>query len=976
MRRPLQFGLVLGVTWLLGTTVLAQDLDRNLYRTIDGTYNNLQNPEWGSAFENLLLITNQMGYSDGISAPGGINRPNPREISNEIFAQDFMIHDPLKLSDFTWVFGQFIDHDIGLTPDGQEDASIAVPAGDSYFDPRETGSATIAMHRNVFDQSTGTSTDNPRRHPNEITAYIDGSGVYGSDNERAAWLRSFVDGKLKVSSGNMLPFNTVTGEFQDEVDREAPEMDNPVGLIRKQFVAGDVRANENPVLLSFHTLFVREHNLVCDELKAEHPDWGDEELYLHARKIVIGKLQSIVYNEWLPAMGVELPPYSGYDSRAHAQLFNAFTAAAFRVGHTLLNANLQRVMNDGSVHPEGPLPLRRAFFNPLAVMEDGGIDPFIKGMAVQVQQSFDQRVVNDVRNFLFGPPGSPGLDLASININRGRERGLSDFNSIRVALGLEPYQLFREINSDQRVSGRLLGLYRDVEEIDPWVGMLAEDKASDGDLFGETIKQFMIVQFGLLRDGDRFFYENDPVLSQSEKELIRNTTMHDIIMRNTDIKLMQSNVFEAMPHNEICDNMVVDLSGRIWTEEGNPVSDVVIDLLLSNGTMQSVSSEEGNFELSSIPGCFAKKMTATKGKKDYQNGVTTFDMVLVQKHILRRSPLTSPYKILAADVDLSGSITTLDLIKMRRVILSVATDFGGAPAWRFIPADHVFSDPTDPFTDNVTSELEFDLLSKDSERNYIAIKLGDLNGSALTTPAAQQAETRSFAGGLTLLADDQSFTQGNEIAVTLTPEQAAVWTGWQFGLTYNPQVLEYLRAESSQLADWSDSNVGVVADEGRLLFSWHDPSTRGVTMTAEEPVVTLFFKARQSGSLSAYMNFQAANLQPESYRPDDEPKPLQVLFSGEQAPMTGTFRVEQNEPNPFAQNTTIRYFIPEAGQVTLTVSDAQGRIVLQQQQTVSPGEHQFQLEPGTTMEAAGIYQYQVQIGEQSVTRQMIRVTKE
>ncbi len=976
MRRPLRFGLVLGVSCLLGTNLFAQELDRNLYRTIDGTYNNLQNPEWGSAFENLLLITNQMGYSDGISAPGGINRPNPRDISNEIFAQDFMIHDPLQLSDFTWVFGQFIDHDIGLTPDGQEDASIAVPMGDSYFDPRETGNATIAMHRNVFDPSTGNSTENPRRHPNEITAYIDGSGVYGSDDERAAWLRSFVDGKLKVSSGNMLPFNTVTGEFQDEVDREAPAMDNPVGLIRKQFVAGDVRANENPLLLSFHTLFVREHNLVCDELKAEHPDWGDEELYQHARKIVSGKLQAIVYNEWLPAMGIDMPAYSGYDSRAHAQLFNAFSAAAFRVGHTLLNANLQRVMNDGTVHPEGALPLRRAFFNPLVVMEDGGIDPFIKGMGVQVQQSFDQRVVNDVRNFLFGPPGSPGLDLASININRGRERGLPDFNTIRVALGLEPYQLFREINSDQRVSGRLLGLYRDVEDLDPWVGMLAEDKASEGDLFGETIKQFMIVQFELLRDGDRFFYENDPVLSESEKELIRKTTMHDIIMRNTDIKLMQSNVFEAMPHNSICDNMVVDLSGRIWTEEGSPVSDVVIDLLLSDGSMQSVTSTEGNFELSGIPGCFAKKMTATKRKKDYQNGVTTFDMVLVQKHILRRSPLTSPYKLLAADVDLSGSITTLDLIKMRRVILSVATDFGGAPAWRFIPADHVFSDPADPFADDVTSELEFDLLSKDTERNFIAIKLGDLNGSALTVPSAQQAETRSLAGGLTLLTDDQSFSQGDEVAVTLSPEQANVWTGWQFGLTYNPQVLEFVRAESDQLEDWGEANVGVVADEGRLLFSWHDPSTRGVSVSSDEPMVTMHFKARQSGNLSAYMNFQAANLQPESYQPEDNPKPMQVLFSGEQAVTAGTFRVEQNQPNPFVEVTTIRYTVPEAGQVTLTVSDAQGRVLLRKQQNVTPGEHQFQLDAETVLEPTGIYQYQLQIGEYSVTRQMIRVSKE
>jgi len=975
MRRPLRIGLVLSVSFLLGNTVLAQDLDRNLYRTFDGTYNNLQNPEWGSTFENLLLITNQMGYSDGISAPGGINRPNPRDISNDVFAQDFMIHDPLNLSDFTWVFGQFIDHDIGLTPDGQEDASIAVPAGDSYFDPRETGTATIAMHRNVFDQSSGTGTNNPRRHPNVITAYIDGSAVYGSDEERADWLRTFEDGKLKVSEGNLLPFNTVTGEFYDEVDPEAPEMDNPVGLIRKQFVAGDVRANENPLLLSFHTVFVREHNLVCDELKAEHPDWGDEELYQHARKIVGGKIQSIVYNEWLPTIGVDIPEYDGYDSRVHGQLFNSFTAAAYRMGHTLLNANLQRVMNDGSEHPEGALPLRRAFFNPLVVMEEGGIDPLFKGMGVQIQQSFDQHVVNDVRNFLFGPPGSPGLDLASININRGRERGVADFNSIRVALGLEPYELFRDINSDQRVSGRLLGLYRDVDDVDSWVAMLAEDRV-DGSLFGETVKTFMELQFRMLRDGDRFFFENDPVLSDSEKKKIRQTTMHDVLMRNTDIKLMQSNVFEAMPHNVICDNMIVDLSGRIWTEEGNPVSDVVIDLLLSDGSMQSVTSAEGNFQLASVPGCFAKKMTATKSKKDFQNGVTTFDMVLVQKHILRRSPLTSPYKILAADVDLSGSITTLDLIKMRRVILSVATDFGGAPAWRFVPADHVFSDPTDPFADEVTSELEFDLLSKDTERNYIAIKLGDLNGSALTTPSAQQADTRTLAGGLTLLVDDQTFTQGSELAVTLTPEQADVWTGWQFGLTYNPQVLEYVRSESTQLEDWAESNVGVVADEGRLLFSWHDPSTRGVSTSSDEPVVTLYFKARQSGDLRAYMNFQAANMQPESYRPETSPTPMQVLFSGDEASVAGAFRVDQNQPNPFAETTTIRYFVPQAGQVTLTVSDAQGRIVLQRQQTVDQGEHQFELESDNELAATGIYQYQVQIGEQSVTRQMIRVNKE
>lgn len=957
---------------LLCSTGYGQELDRNLYRTIDGTYNNLQNPQWGAANENLRLLRQQMGYADGIAAPGGTDRPNPREISNRIFSQEGLLNDPMQLSDFTWVFGQFIDHDLSLTPDGPDEANIQVPRGDAIFDPGNTGAATIAMHRNVFDEATGTSVDNPRRHPNVITAYLDGSAVYGSNEEMAEWIRSHVDGKMKVSAGNLLPFNTLNGEYDGEIDPDAPHMENPVGLSRKQFVAGDVRANENPLLLAFHTLFVREHNRVCDELKEEHPDWGDEELYQHARKIVGGIIQAIVYNEWLPTMGVSLPPYEGYDPDVHAQLFNTFTAAAFRMGHTLLNGNLQRIMNDGSEHPEGALQLRRAFFNPFVVMEDGGLDPFLKGMGEQVQQSFDNHVVDDVRNFLFGPPGSPGLDLAAININRGRERGLLDFNTVREALGLPRYQLFQQINSNQVVASRMLFLYQDIKKIDPWVGMLAEEK-EDGELFGETVKRFMEVQFRILRDGDRFFFENDPVLSEEEKAEIRQTTMHDVIMRNTGIKLMQSNVFEAMQHEQICDRMEIKLSGRIQTEEGEPVSDVVIQLLLTDGSMESVTSTEGGFELNGVPGCFAERMLAAKYKDDYQNGVTTFDMVLVQRHILGISRLDSPYKLIAADVDMSGSVTTLDLIRMRRVILAVTPDFGGSPSWRFIPADHEFSDPQDPFSDPILAEYEFDLLAKDTERNFIAVKLGDLNSSALTSSGVQVAGIRSNTSGMHLRVDDYEFAGGDQVEVPFTTEGMQRLTGFQFGLTYNEQVLELIDIRSAQIPSLSQDNIAVLPKQGWVTTSWHQPAARALDVQ-EGTAFTLVFRALRPGKLSDHLMFDPRIMPAESYVGADQQQPLTISFEADDMSITSVFSVGQNQPNPFAEQTIIPFALPEAKDVELTVSDAQGRIVLRRSGSFAAGAHQFVITGADLPASGGVYQYQLQAGDLVLTRKMVKVS--
>src|SRR5207244_3561528 len=192
------------------------------------------------------------------------NRPSAREISNAIASTDGSILNNRDLSAFIYAWGQFLDHDLDLTQSASpaEPFNISVPTGDPSFDPFSTGTQIIPLNRSQYDSTTATSVDNPRQQTNSITAWIDGSVVYGSDATRAAALRTFVGGKLKTSDGNLLPFNT--GGLPNANDAH-------IFADNQLFLAGDVRANENIELTSLQTLFMREHNRLADAIAAADP---------------------------------------------------------------------------------------------------------------------------------------------------------------------------------------------------------------------------------------------------------------------------------------------------------------------------------------------------------------------------------------------------------------------------------------------------------------------------------------------------------------------------------------------------------------------------------------------------------------------------------------------------------------------------------------------------------------------------------
>ncbi|TDR20771.1 peroxidase family protein [Marinicella litoralis] len=505
------------------------------YRSIDGSGNHHVIDDMGQAHTQLIRLVDN-DYTDGISQLSGTLRANARTISNAISAQAELMPNNRNATDFVWQWGQFLDHDIDLTDgvDPAEPIDIQIPTGDAYFDPSSSGHAIMSVNRSIYDPASGTDISNPRQQINEISAWIDASNVYGSDSARANELRTLDgSGQLKTSAGGFLPFN-VNGFPNAGGDSEA------------LFLAGDVRVNEQIGLTTLHTLFMREHNWQARRIKNQSPNLSGDQVYEEARAIVGAEMQAITYFEYLPALlgRNALPPYRGYDDRVHAGISNLFSGAVFRYGHSALSPQLLRLNANGKSIEQGSLPLRNAFFSPYRLATEGGIEPLLRGLATQVCQSVDNFIIDDVRNFLFGAPGAGGFDLASINIQRGRDHGLPSYNEVRAAYGLPLKKSFAEITSDVDKQNALASVYPSVDDIDLWVGGLSEN-IEPGALVGQLIRTVLIEQFSALRDGDRFYFENQ--MTRQQVDQIRRTRLSDIIRRNTDIGFeIQDNVFFAV----------------------------------------------------------------------------------------------------------------------------------------------------------------------------------------------------------------------------------------------------------------------------------------------------------------------------------------------------------------------------------------------------------------------------------------------
>ncbi len=485
------------------------------FRPIGGFGNNLVHPKFNAVPGAAELAIAPLHFAPG-TGNGLVAGPNPRTISNVIAGgngangQNGQTTDPVA-SAWMYVFGQFVDHDLGLeeTPLDTADISIIIPPNDPVF----PGGTVIAMTRDTRDPVTGTII-------NSVAGYLDLSQLYGSTVAFADALRN-ADGTLASSdNGRALP------------------------VVDDTFVTGDPRVMENPELTAVTTLFMREHNRWVATLRAQHPAWTGDELYHMAKAITTGEYQNIIYSEYLPILlGPVLGPYGGYDPNVNAQETQEFSAAAFRMGHSQVSDTQQGLDNLGNVVFTESLV--QSFFNTPEVDEANGIDALLRSLGADYTQAMDPYVVSALRNLLFAGlvgGGVDAIDLIAIDIQRTRDVGLGTLNETRRALGFPPYRSFTQLTSDPVLAANLQLVYADINLVDLFMGGLAEAPAKGAEV-GPTFQAIIASQFHNLRAGDRFFWQNqgfDPATASG----IAHTTLAQLILRNTDTTArLQPNVF-------------------------------------------------------------------------------------------------------------------------------------------------------------------------------------------------------------------------------------------------------------------------------------------------------------------------------------------------------------------------------------------------------------------------------------------------
>lgn len=487
------------------------------FRTIDGTTNNQINPALGSA-NTAFLRNTTIGYGDGFGSPGGADQKGARELSNVVNAQADFIPNLKNVSSFIWLWGQFIDHDMTLTPTAVpvQRLNIPVPTCDPVFDSTCVGTKTLSFQRSAF-----VTVNSVRQQVNANTAFFDASQVYGSDLAKAQELRLLDgSGKLKTGDADLLPFNIDGFPNQPSTDASF-------------FLAGDVRANEHNAMTALQTLFMREHNFWADAFKSGDPTLDDDGIYFRARAIVGAEIELITYRDFIPLLLGKnaLTPYTGYNENVDPSIANVFATSAYRFGHSMLPPSLSRLdVNNLSI---GDLTLKEATFSP-AEVTTVGIEPYLRGVARQQPQEVDAMITDAMRNF------PPAFDLASLNIQRGRDHGIPSFNQVRQDYGLAPLTSFAELTSDPVVQARLASAYATIEDVESWVGFIAETHKPRA-LVGPTAFTVFKEQFERLRDGDRFWYES--YLDSATLANVKKQTLGGIIKRNTPITGLQRNVF-------------------------------------------------------------------------------------------------------------------------------------------------------------------------------------------------------------------------------------------------------------------------------------------------------------------------------------------------------------------------------------------------------------------------------------------------
>jgi hypothetical protein len=403
-----------------------------------------------------------------------------------------------------------------------------------------------------------------------------------------------------------------------------------------------------------------------------------------------------------------------------------------------------------------------------------------------------------------------------------------------------------------------------------------------------------------------------------------------------------------------CNNDNVTVAGDLHTENLEGLADAQVQLT-GAFNMFSTSDDNGAYSFNNaVPKNSDITIDPTKDD-DHLNGVSTFDLVLINKHILGIETFDSPYKIIAADANNSKSVTTFDIAEIRKLILGIYTEFPQNESWRFVDANYTFPNPANPFApafpeSKSVADVQFSIMDAD----FVSMKIGDVNGSAIAN-SLMSSDDRSN-GTLLFDVDDRQVKAGEEVTVNFKAAEKV--TGYQFTMTFNGlEVRDLVPGQNMTLA-----NFGVFADAITTSFD--------ADVTGEFAVK---FRATQDGKLSSMLGVSSRVTKAEAYSTGGDRMDVAFRFNGTNGSIVNGvgFELYQNQPNPFVSKTVIGFHLPEATEATLTVFDETGRMIYTVTGDFAKGDNAITLDRAQ-INTTGVLYYKLETATDSAAKKMIQ----
>lgn len=472
--------------------------------------------------------------------------------------------------------------------------------------------------------------------------------------------------------------------------------------------------------------------------------------------------------------------------------------------------------------------------------------------------------------------------------------------------------------------------------------------------------------------------------SQNQADSVRIFNCSQLGKTNLQILVFDAagNKSSGIATVDIMDGMgyctATQIFGKIKTESGKSVDEVKMKLVSQNFEENQMTDATGFFNFENLE--VGKNYSLQPTKNDNpMNGVNAFDLKLLNDHILGKKLLDSPHKIIAADVNHSGKVTTADVIELRRLILGEIPNFQQNTSWRFVPAGQVFPNPMDPFAADFLEEIELSGLAYGlPQQDFIGIKTGDLNGSAITglAPTGDRAIQpnsnfySNFYSNFLIEIENRPFKSGEiiEVAVRLA-DATFLPDAFQFTLNIDMAQLEFVSARPGTLSGMGFENIGQsrALEDGLLALAWNRPDQS--EPRAGDAIIHTKFKAHKDGLLSDALRTSEQLTDLAAFDKEGKMHAVELKYRTETRAIGGV-ELEQNAPNPFIEMTLLKFFLPSATDATISIFDLSGRLVFERTSTYSAGNQQFLLNR-SDIGQAGIFTYQVKTDYGLASRKLV-----